>query len=119
MEKNVTMALLMDFYGELLTPRQRDALHMHYEEDMSLAEIAQGLDITRQGVHDALKRGETALGTYEARLGLVSRYQKVQRAIQQARDSIAPHGGMTQAQCRVLLEKLDDIADIWEGANGL
>lgn len=119
MDKNVAMALLMDFYGELLTPRQRDALHMHYEEDMSLAEIAEGLSITRQGVHDALKRGEAALEDYEQRLGLVSRYRKVQRMVEQTRLTIPAAGGMDEAQCRELLKKLDDIAEIWEGVNGL
>ena len=67
----------MDFYGGLLTERQRSALSLHYEEDLSLSEIAERLSVSRQAVHDAIRRGEAQLDEYEARLGIIERYFKM------------------------------------------
>lgn len=61
----VHMAQLFSIYQELLTDRQREVLSLYYEEDFSLAEIAEQYNITRQGVRDNLKRGEMALLNYE------------------------------------------------------
>ncbi|MBO4725345.1 MAG: HTH domain-containing protein [Firmicutes bacterium] len=68
-------SLLYDFYGELLSERQKEVLTLRYEDDLSLAEIAEELGISRQGVHDALKNGEKALQRYEEKLGLVKRLE--------------------------------------------
>ncbi|MDD3243340.1 MAG: sigma factor-like helix-turn-helix DNA-binding protein [Eubacteriales bacterium] len=119
MEHNVEVALLMDFYGAFLTARQQTVMQMHYEEDMSLGEIADGLGITRQGVHDALRRGETALGECEARLGLVGRYRQVQRLIGQARELTRDGRALSAQECAKLDRRLGEIAELWEGSNGL
>ena len=66
--------MLLDFYGELLTERQKQTMQLYYEEDLSLGEIAEQLRITRAGVHDALKRGLAALEHFEKRLGLLARF---------------------------------------------
>ena len=63
--------LLFDFYGKLLTKRQREVMELYYEENLTLAEIADEFEISRQGVHDALKNAEKALKGYEEKLGLV------------------------------------------------
>lgn len=65
------MTMLLDFYGELLTDKQRKVLEMYYNEDLSLAEIAENEGVTRQGVHDMLQRAETSLRATEAKTGLV------------------------------------------------
>ena len=74
-------SLLYDFYGELLSERQKEVLTLRYEDDLSLAEIAEELGISRQGVHDALKNGEKALQKYEEKLGLVKRLEDSTEAI--------------------------------------
>ncbi len=74
MSKDLSIAMLYDFYGELLTPKQAQAIDLYYNEDLSLAEIAEPLGISRQGVRDAIKRGEKLLLSMEERLGLVNRF---------------------------------------------
>lgn len=69
-QKSVTIALLLDDYGELLTPHQREIISMYYAEDLSLGEIAQLCGITRQGVRDAIKKAEATLLSYEEKLGI-------------------------------------------------
>ena len=72
--KNLKISLLLDFYGGILTDKQLDALELYYNEDLSLAEIAQHTKITRQGVRDAIKRGETILLDMEDKLGFYEKY---------------------------------------------
>lgn len=74
------MTLLFDYYGELLTQRQRDCLDMRYNQDMSLGEIAQELGVSRQGVFDNLNRAETLLRNMEAKTGFLRRDEKVRQA---------------------------------------
>jgi len=76
LNKNIEISLLLDFYGALLTQKQSDYMHMHYEEDMSLAEIADIEQISRQAVHDTLKRAEETLVGYEKKLGFSAIYKK-------------------------------------------
>ena len=73
MEKRVELGYLLDFYGPLLTEHRREILSAYCDEDLSLQEIAEQLGITRQGVYDALDKGEKQLRAYEARLGLARR----------------------------------------------
>ena len=74
-------SLLYDFYGQLLTERQRLVYELYHGENLSLAEIAEELQISRQGVHDALKNGQRALDGYEEKLGLVARFLKTETAV--------------------------------------
>lgn len=67
-------SLLYDFYGELLTARQKDVMKLYHEENLSLSEIADEFGISRQGVHDALKNAEKSLQEYEEKLGLIRRF---------------------------------------------
>ena len=63
---------MYDLYGPLLTPRQQEAIRLYYEQDMSLAEIASECQVSRQAVHDILRRAEVALEKYEQKLGLLA-----------------------------------------------
>ena len=73
-EHRAELTMLIDFYSALLNPRQKQIAEMYYGDDMSLSEISEELGITRQGVHDALKKAESKLIDTEAKLGLVSRF---------------------------------------------
>ena len=65
MEERVLISLLLDFYGPLLTDKQRMSLQLHHEDDMSLGEIAEELGVSRQAVHDNLQRARHILNDYE------------------------------------------------------
>ena len=81
--KPLEMSLLFDFYGETLTEKQRELFDLYYNEDLSLAEIAEHAGITRQGVRDSIKRAEHALREMEAKLGLVARYGGTERCAEE------------------------------------
>ena len=82
MSKNLSVSLLMDFYGQLLTPKQLEALEYYYDDDLSLAEIADQMSISRQGVRDFIKRGEKQLQELEDKLGLAERFEKIKQKIE-------------------------------------
>lgn len=81
------ISLLYDFYGQLLSKRQDQVMKLYHEENLSLSEIAEEFDISRQGVHDALKNAEKALKEYENKLGLVEKFRKSRDAVKEI-DSI-------------------------------
>lgn len=81
MEKNIEISLLFDFYGQLLKEQQQQAVALYYNDDLSLAEIALELGITRQGVRDCIKRSEVQLFTYEEKLGLMKRFHETESGL--------------------------------------
>jgi len=75
MIKDVEYAsLLFDFYGKLLPDKQQEVMDYYHEDNLSLSEIAENLNMTRQGIHYILKNAEKTLEEYESKLGLVERY---------------------------------------------
>lgn len=74
LEKVAWINLLNDFYGQLLTRRQQDFMELYYGQNLSLGEIAAEFKVTRQAVHDTLKRAEQQLSDYETKLGLVEKF---------------------------------------------
>ncbi|MFD2628357.1 putative DNA-binding protein [Oceanobacillus kapialis] len=76
LEKTTRMNYLFDFYQALLTPKQRSYMEMYYLEDYSLGEISEEAEVSRQAVYDNIKRTETMLETYEAKLCLYERFQQ-------------------------------------------
>ena len=83
MFKNLEISLLLDFYGDMLTEKQRDVVELYYNEDLSLAEIAAHSGITRQGVRDSIKRAEAQMLEYESRLGLAQRFREIRDSLGQ------------------------------------
>lgn len=83
MAKDLTVSILMDFYGQLLTEKQLTALDMYYNEDLSLSEIADEFGISRQGVRDNIKRGEKLLSDYEEKLGLAKRFLDIESEMEE------------------------------------
>ena len=77
----MNIALLYDFYGEILTDKQRDMIEQYYHQDLSLSEIAENVGISRQGVRGAVKRAEELLFEMEERLGLAARLSQTQAAL--------------------------------------
>ena len=87
-----TMSLLFDTYGALLTEKQQTYFDLYYNQDLSLAEIAEQEGISRQGVHDAISRSEALLASFERVTGCVAREQKLRHALAAGRGSRHPAG---------------------------
>ncbi|MBP3436861.1 MAG: DNA-binding protein [Clostridia bacterium] len=79
-EKNLQIAFLLDFYGDVLSEHDRTILELYYAEDLSLAEIADSIGISRQGVRHIIKKGEENLLFWEERLHLANRYKRMKEA---------------------------------------
>ncbi len=75
--KNLSIGTLLEFYLPLLTKKQADALDLYYNQDLSLSEIAEHMNITRQGVRDNIKRGEKQLTEYESALHLSEKFLEI------------------------------------------
>jgi uncharacterized protein len=88
LNKVLRVGQLYDFYNALLTEKQRDCLNMHYLQDLSLAEIAEEFSVTRQAVHDILRRAEQTLEEYEGKLGLAARYSQERKLLVNVVDSL-------------------------------
>ena len=83
MAKDLELVLLLDCYGELLTPRQRELCELYYNEDLSLSEIAETQGITRQAVLDSLRHSEKLLRRTEAQLGMAARIRRLRRCLEE------------------------------------
>ena len=83
LKKMLNLNNLLDFYGELLTPKQRMMLTLFYQDDLSLGEIALEEGISRQAVHDIIRRSQALLKEYEAKLKLVEAYQNRQAKMEE------------------------------------
>jgi len=79
MAKDLSVSVLMDFYGELLTPKQLEALDSYYNQDLSLAEIALEMEVSRQGVRNFIKTGEQHLAEFEEKLNLAERFININK----------------------------------------
>lgn len=81
MAKNLDLMLLLDIYGNMLTEKQQDTLKLYYEEDLSLGEIAEDNGITRQGVHNCVRKSEEYLIQLEEAMGLAKKFCSLQSDI--------------------------------------
>ena len=81
MEQNVKMSILCQIYGKLLTEKQYKLLDDYYNNDLSLSEIAENLEITRQAVRDNIKKGENKLLEYEEKLGIMKKVMEQEEKI--------------------------------------
>ena len=92
------MAMLYDFYGDLLTPRQKEFYDLYYNDDLSLAEIAENYDITRQGVRDIIVRAEKTLEDIEEKTGLIQRYHRTRATTAALRSLCSQLQALNQAR---------------------
>ena len=86
MAKDLAVSALLDFYGPFLSEKQRNLLHHYYNEDLSLAEIAENEGITRQGVADFVKRSEAQLLDFEQKLNLCSKISRLKSVADAVRE---------------------------------
>ena len=104
--KDMNIGFLLDFYGDVLKDRRRDALDFYYNNDMSLSEIAEEMGISRQGVRDLIKKAEEELFFYEEKLGLAQKFESAQKHAERAL-SLCESGADTaeiENEIRLLLE---------------
>ena len=85
--ESLEMTLLFDYYGDLLTERQRSCVDMRYNQDLSLSEIAEELGVSRQGVYDNLSRAEALLRNMEEKTGCVQRAMETRKAVREILDA--------------------------------
>ena len=109
--KDLKVSLLLDFYGGILTDKQLDALELYYNEDLSLAEIAQHTKITRQGVRDSIKRGEAILFEMEEKLGFYKKYHNIGEKVSEVLNLTENIRDINSRHCRSveISEFCDDI----------
>ncbi len=86
-EKTTEVITLFDFYQDLLTKKQREYFQYYYEDDLTFSEVAEKFDVSRNAVHDNLRRTVKTLYDYEEKLHLVEKYKKKQQLIQQFRET--------------------------------
>lgn len=101
----VFRTMLFDFYGELLTEKQREYFDLHYNDDLSLAEIAEQTGISRQGVWDIIRRAEQTLRETEEKTGLVARFNDRRGALLEIERDLAEICRRTDGPTRALAEK--------------
>lgn len=111
MAKNLEISNLLDFYGDLLTEKQRSFLEYYYNDDLSLSEIAENESITRQGVRDAIKRAENTLMETEEKLGFVQKSAELTKGLNEI-SSLADGIYDFSAQNSLSKEQNDNIAKI-------
>lgn len=109
MEHFVWVYQLYDFYGQLLTAKQRQAVEWYFGHDLSLAEIADELGTSRQAVHDLLRRSEQAFQAYEEKLGLAKRYEAEQKYFAELEDLLRQLEDNTDPRWQQVFELLAEV----------
>lgn len=105
--KNLNYVYLLDFYGGILNERQREVLSLYYDDDLSLAEIAENTGISRQGAHDLIKRGEAKLTEADNALGLVSRFEKIKETVNEL-EKLIDESNLKNSEISILIEQLKE-----------
>ncbi|MDN5346616.1 MAG: uncharacterized protein PWP65_180 [Clostridia bacterium] len=119
LEKLTRIARLLDFYGPLLTPKQREWLELHYYHDFSLREIASASGVSRQAVHDGIQRAEKLLEGYESKLGFLARYQVEKEKLEEVARSLEFYSqGGGEELLRRSIKIVDELLNLPEGNFG-
>ncbi|MBE5783748.1 MAG: hypothetical protein E7329_10590 [Clostridiales bacterium] len=117
LEKKASLSWLLAFYGEMLTENQREMARLYWEEDFTLAEIAQQFSISRQSVHDTVSRTEKQLEGLEEKLGLLRRFKQVEEGLKAcekelsrviASDETKPHLAAARRWIAALLDQEEE-----------
>lgn len=111
-EKVVEIGLLFDFYGKLLSHKQFQAIELYYIHDLTLTEIGEQLEISRQGAYDLVKRSESLLYKYEDTLGLVKRFElnrKKAHELRELLENLKNDSNMINSENKKIFEKINII----------
>ena len=103
LEARFKVIMLYDFYGALLTNRQQEYIQAHYLEDCSITEIAEEHKVSRQAVHDAIKRAETVMSDFDKKLNLLARWEKERQLLKEV---------LTELENNLELINIDDCRKI-------
>lgn len=109
MEKLIERGLLFDFYGELLTPHQQKIYSEAVFNDLSLQELSDEEGISRQGIHDLIKRCDKQLIMYENKLGLISRFNSIKTSVDSVKQIVAANSGIDELTKTDIVERLNSI----------
>ena len=102
------MALLLDYYGGMLTDKQRDCFDMRYNQDLSLGEIAESMGVSRQAVNDNLSRTEALLRRMEENIGCVKRYKLAREAVSEIRNAATVLDASSDPAVRAAVQRILD-----------
>ena len=102
------MALLLDYYGGMLTDKQRDCFDMRYNQDLSLGEIAEAMGVSRQAVNDNLSRTEALLRRMEENIGCVKRYKLAREAVSEIRNAATVLDTSSDPAVRLMAQQILD-----------
>ena len=114
-DKTLNMTLLFDFFGDLLTEKQREYFDLYYNEDLSLSEIAENAGISRQGVRDLIVRAENFILETERNTGIVARFEQMQREIARAERCAEK---LRDAESGALRQCADELIDALQSLKG-
>ena len=99
-------SMLLDFYGELLTDKQRECCELYYNEDLSLSEIAEQSGVSRQGVWDNIRRADAALRQFEEKTGLIRRLEEQQRALKALKEKASGLCALTEGRAKEIADEV-------------
>ena len=111
--KNVEFTLLLDFYAPMLTEKQREIMDLYYDQDLSLAEIADNYGITRQAVQDSIKRSEKTLLSLEEKLGMLKKHMVMLSGLEESIDLYERN------ELKELIIRLRKLKEDWEDTDGI
>lgn len=109
MEDRVEISLLMDFYKPLLTEKQRNIMELYFDDDLSLAEIAELTSTSRQAIHDLIKRCYKQLLSYESKLNLLQKSMNREEKIIKLLKKISKKYSISDEECDMLKKELEDL----------
>ena len=108
-DDSLKRTMLFDFYGEMLTEKQREYYDLHYNEDLSLYEIAEQRGVSRQAVWDIIRRAETVMLELEEKTGFIARAEHRRQTLEEIR--ALAHGLPEDERKREILKKLSELGD--------
>ena len=111
MDKIIERGLLFDFYGELLTDHQQKIYSEAVFNDLSLSELSVEEGISRQGIHDLIKRCDKSLQEYEEKLGLIKRFQQIKTEIENIEAIIESNTDLDESSKKDLKSRLTSIVE--------
>ena len=116
MDEALYRTMLFDFYGELLTDKQKEYFDLHFNEDLSLTEIAESEGITRQGVWDIIRRAEESMRRYEEKTGLVARFARERELLEGLEEKLTALQSVTEGPAAALAQEIrKDLRELRHG----